>query len=78
MQLSRFSQPAFGYPSPSYFRQRVPYVLVHHFLLPRRDVYDIRANRVRLPELDEKAVEVHPLHISLLVTDGGGVGVAMN
>jgi len=27
---------------------------------------------MRLPELDEMAVEVHPLPISLLVTDGGG------
>jgi len=33
---------------------------------------------MRLPELDEMAVEVHPLPISLLVTDGGGAGGDVN
>jgi len=66
------------YPSLRCLRQQVHYPLKRRFLLPRRAVYDLRANRMRLPELDEMTVEVHPLPISLLVTNGGGAGGDVN
>jgi len=56
-----------------YLRQQAPYVPTHKFILARLTVHELRANRMRLPELDEKPVEIHPLPISLLVP---GVNVA--
>jgi len=72
MQLDRFDQ--FDYPPLRYLGQQAPYVPTHHVLLCRA-AHDLRANRMRLPDLDEKAVEVHQLpRNSLLVIGGEGGG----
>jgi len=49
-----------GYPSLCYFRQQAPHQIAGFFPFVQRSTGDPWTNRVRLPELDEKAVEIQP------------------
>ena len=46
------------YPSPRYLGQQASNAISHILL---RHTYDLGADRTRLPELDQEAIDVHPL-----------------
>ena len=48
------------YPSPCYFRQQAPHPIADFFPFVQHSTGDPWTNRVRLPELDENAVEARP------------------
>ena len=54
-----------NYTSLRYLRKQPPKKISHALPIIQRHAHHPRANRTRLPELDEKTVEVHPLAVDL-------------
>ena len=51
-----------NHPSTHHLRQQTPDTILHVPLFaPQRRAYHLRANRTRLPELDQEAIKVEPL-----------------
>ena len=63
--MPRSSTHDVNYTSLRYLWQQPPKKISHARFIPQRHAHHLRTNRTRLPELDEKMIEVHPLPVDL-------------